>query len=239
MVHLFRRVPTALDVAAQALGPGVELAAVLRVRGRVAAVGASSASALACEEAATRYLLGPCVDACESLRGQMVTDVGVEERWTPWRAAAATRGLRSALTIPAVVDPWTEIALTAYRNGAGPWPSGAVATLDRHAQALALAVRLELDTRPDLGDASHPDHDARPPVPGGVEGGAGSSALHAELLDRAVLAVMRTNACGARDAVAILVGASSGRAATIADVAVTVLAAVGGRPDHEDAGRRP
>jgi hypothetical protein len=237
MVHLFRRVPMALDAAAQALGPTVEVAAVLRVRGRVAAVGGSSAGALACEEVATRYLLGPCVEACESLRGQMVTDVGVEERWAPWRAAAVNRGLQSALTIPAAVDPWTEIALTAYRRVAGPWPSGAVATLDRHAQALARAVCLELDTSPDAGDTSHAGDDARPPVL--ADGGAASSALHAELLDQAVLAVMSTNACGAGDAVAILVGASSGRAVTIADVAVTVLAAVGGRPDHEDAGRQP
>lgn len=247
MVHLFRLPPSAAVAAATTLGPSVEVGAVLRVRGRLAGVGASGARAAVCDTTAVRYVAGPCVEACESLRGLMVTDldVDVEERWTRWRASATACGVRSTLTLAAAVDGATEIALTAYGRSPGVWPREAIAALDRHTQAVAFALRLALDasSASDDGRACDGDTDdlcddsARAPgrigrVAPPVDGFLRTGARDAALADHALAAIMRSDGCDARDGLVLLVGAASGRAVSVADVALTVLTTMdGGRAD--------
>ncbi|GGC03078.1 GAF domain-containing protein [Cellulomonas carbonis] len=224
MVTLVRDLVT--SVVSTACDLGLPVGAVLRVHGHPAAVAASDPAAGRCDAVVARHQLGPCLDALDAACGVMVPDVVVEDRWLPWRTAVLGSGLRSALAIPARVDDAVELAVTAYRTVPGAWPGDAVGRLAAHASSAAATVGRA------LGTAAAPPGPATG-WPSGLdpEPAASLRALlatpgDAAVVDEALTAVVRCNGCTALEALSMLLGAASGRAVTLGDVARTVLAAL-------------
>ncbi|MEO3750990.1 GAF and ANTAR domain-containing protein [Streptomyces sp. B6B3] len=113
---------------------------------------------------ALQYALGegPCLDAVALGAAVRANDLGSEDRWPGFTAAAVRQGVGSALSFPLLVPAGPVGALTVYADRAGAFPNDAVRAGEMLAAHAAIAVsharekaqlRLALDSRDTIGQA--------------------------------------------------------------------------------------
>jgi GAF domain-containing protein len=155
---------------------------------------------------------GPCLTAIREQTIIHVPDVGDEDRWPDYRAAAKDEGVGSSLSVPLALEGEAEAGLNLYStrsHGFAGQDIDSVQEYVRHAsKALRLAVRISrlAETKNNL-----------------------VAALESRtVIDLAAGAIMAQNRCNQNDAVNILKMASSARNMKLRDVAETVVASLSG-----------
>lgn len=207
-------VPTYLDNFAQrsaaVLGGGFDVSITLRYHGATLRAASSTAASARCDHVETRTGEGPCIDAMDELTTQLVPDIGADHRWLAWRDQSLDEGYVSAVAVPAFVYPGIAIALNTYSTKPDPWNESVLVALDGYAQLVATAVGLHLQTT----------------VLEEQVAGLYAALDTAQIIERAVGAIMYCNSCTADEARDLITTACHERNVTERHVAETLLAAL-------------
>ena len=206
--------------AAGALGHGVEVSVTVREHGVALRAASSAASATRCDQAEVRADDGPCIDAMDRQKIEVVPRIADSTRWPEWCRQARTEGFVRALAVPAEVGPGFELALNVYSWAHGDWPASEVETADACAELIAAGVRLHLEFT-DVEDAA---------------AGLYRAMADSVAVEKAVGAVMEANDCSAEEARALLRWAAQHRGVDERSVAESILRslAMGGWGDIVD-----
>ena len=196
--------------AAAILGVGVEASITVRQHGTTVRAGSSSEAAAKCDSTEAMSDDGPCIDAMDQMRMQLVPSIDDDSRWTAWRKEASQEGFKSAAAVPAVVAPGVAIALNLYSREPDPWQAQLLTAADSYAQLLASGVRLRFEMA-DLEETTS-----------GLYRNLPDSAV----VERAVGAVMSNNRCSDEEALGILETASANSGITLREVAEGILRAL-------------
>ena len=155
---------------------------------------------------------GPCMDA--SLKGQLieVQDLRTETRWPRYGAARAGSPMRSVLAVPIPLKTAGGAALNTYSPDPGPVPDGVLNALTEFAtlagRALTLSVKLQTQAE---------------------EAADLSAALESRTaINLAAGIIMAQTGCSQKEAISILMKASSNRNEKLRDVALSILARFNG-----------
>ncbi|MFD2797547.1 ANTAR domain-containing protein [Promicromonospora vindobonensis] len=196
--------------AATLLSPGLEVSITMREHGLAIRAGSNSEASGRCDRVEALTGVGPCIDAMDELHAQVVPAIVEEARWAAWREQALQEGFRSAVAVPALVEPGVSIALNLYSRLVDPWTPQLLTAADSYAQLTASAVRLRLEV------AKLEDHTV----------GLYRKMSDSIVTERAVGAIMHTNQCDESQARQILKSASQHRNVEAREVAETVLRAL-------------
>ncbi|ROS73314.1 ANTAR domain-containing protein [Cellulomonas sp. PhB143] len=196
--------------AATILGSTIETSITVRQHGLTVRAGSSSDAAARCDQAEARADAGPCIDAMTDLTIHVVPDIATEGRWDAWREQALREGFATAIAVPALVGTDMAVALNLYSRDPEVWTPGMRSSAEGYAQLVAAMVRLQLETA-DLEDAAV---------------GLYRNLTDAVVAERAVGAIMFTNACSEEEARAVLASAAGGRDISPREVAESVLRAL-------------
>jgi hypothetical protein len=131
--------------AGRHLGPDTEVCITLRHAGSDRLAASSSDRAARCDFVEYAAEAGPCIAAADGMTVILVQDIGRDERWPEWRAAALAEGFRSAAGVPAHVADGVEIVLNLYAQGVDVWDGPLLLRADTYAQQVALTVGLCLE----------------------------------------------------------------------------------------------
>jgi hypothetical protein len=157
---------------------------------------------------------GPGIAARESKATVRIDDLGLEERWPDFTAAAAGWGFLSVLSIPLTLESPSRAALSLYSplpnafQGAGTEKAEAFAEQASKGLRLALKMARLQDTRDELKAAME----------------------SRTVIDLATGAIMARNKCSQRAAFKVLLRASNTRNIKLHDVASQVVATLSGNP---------
>jgi hypothetical protein len=195
------------QLAAGELEPGVHASITMRHHGATVRVASSSPAASACDQAEARDEDGPCVAAMSSLDPVHV-EVAGETRWPAWTRTAAEHGFGGAVAVPARVGDRTAVALNLYLERGRAWGEPDMQVARQHAEMVADSVRSRLT-------ASSTRRVEATDGPGG-----------ALLVDQAIGVLMQANGVDAHVARALLELVAAREHVPVADIAVTILAAV-------------
>ncbi|MBE1875282.1 ANTAR domain-containing protein [Myceligenerans pegani] len=196
--------------ATTVLGSHLEASITMREHGLAIRAGSNTRASGRCDQVEAITGVGPCIDAMDELRAQIVPTIAVETRWTRWKEQALKEGFVSAVAVPAVVEPEVSAALNLYARSADPWTPQLLAAADSYAQLIASAIRLRLEVAA-LEDAAT---------------GLYSAMSDTTVAERAIGAIMRTNQCHEEEARKVLNSASHRRNVEVREVAETVLRAL-------------
>lgn len=196
--------------AATLLSPDLEVSITMREHGLAVRAGSNSDAAGRCDRVEALTGVGPCIDAMDQLRAQVIPAIAEEARWAAWKEQAVQEGFMSVVAVPALVEPGVAIALNLYARLVDPWTPELLTAADSYAQLTASAVRLRLEV------AKLEDHTV----------GLYRKMSDAIITERAVGAIMHTNLCDESQARQILESASRHRNVDGREVAETVLRAL-------------
>lgn len=193
--------------ASTVLGSNLEVSITMREHGLAIRAGSNTRASGRCDQVEAMTGVGPCIDAMDEFKVQIVPNIAVETRWTEWKEQALQEGFVSAVGVPAFVEPGVSTALNLYARSADPWTPRLLAAADSYAQLVASAIRLRLEVAA-LEDAA---------------AGLYSTMSDATVTERAIGAIMRANQCSEEAARHILDSASRRRNVGVREVAETVL----------------
>jgi len=151
---------------------------------------------------------GPCLEAIRSGHQVEVVDFRTETRWPEYAAAMTESGMRSVLAVPIVPMTSAGAALNCYSPGPGPVSeevrNALLAFTKVAARAVSFSVKLQAQTERAADLAAAMESRSAINLASGV--------------------IMAQTGCGQRQAVDILMRASSNRNVKLRDVALSVLA---------------
>lgn len=196
--------------AATILGSKLETSITVRQHGLTVRGGSSTDAAARCDQAEARAGDGPCIDAMIDTTARLVPQIANEDRWQAWREQAVREGFVSAIAVPALATVEVAIALNLYSRTSDPWTPELLTAADGYAQLVAAMVRLQLQTA-ELEDAA---------------AGFYRHLSDAIVAERAIGAIMHTNACDEDEARRILDSATYHRNVGRREVAETILRAL-------------
>jgi hypothetical protein len=127
--------------AADRVSAPTECSIIVRERSVLRYAASSAEAAGRCDQAEIASGEGPCVLATTQLRGELVPDLGTEERWPVWRETATGSGFRSSAALPAIVDETVTVALNLYSPDVDPWDAPVLVAMDGYAKEVAEAIR--------------------------------------------------------------------------------------------------
>ncbi|MEV7661974.1 GAF and ANTAR domain-containing protein [Paenarthrobacter sp. NPDC089316] len=188
------------------LGEGHCSVTVLRERKPVT-VCASDPETAVMDEAQYASRQGPCLEAIASGQIVEVVDFRTEQRWPRYTKSMANSPMRSVLAVPIALQSSGGAALNCYSTDPGPIPELAKTTLQEFtsvaARAVSLSVRLQTQAEKSADLAA---------------------ALESRTaIDLASGVIMAQTGCNHKEAVAILIKASSNRNVKLRDVALSIL----------------
>lgn len=197
------------QLAAGELEPGVHASITMRHHGATVRLASSSGAAAACDQAEARSEDGPCIAAMTSLE-PMHAHVAHEPRWSAWTAAAIENGFDQAVAVPVPVDDRTAVSLNLYLERGRAWGEPDMQLARHRSEMVAAAVRARL--------AASACRRGEPADGSGAE----------MLVDQAIGVLMQGNGVDADVARALLELVAAREHVPVAEVAVTILAAVTG-----------
>lgn len=207
-------------LAATVVHPGAGCGITVRDRRRPVIVAASDERAGSVEAIQHDAGQGPCHEAMSTGRAVEVTDQRVDNRWREYHEQAVTRGVRSSLSLPLMVDARAHGALTLYHferahafDGRDRRP---VEEFARQA-ATALATRLRLVAKEELVTQLE------------------QALVSRSLIDQAVGVLMAGQRIDAQAAFQLLCSHSQSQNRKLRDVAAGIVTRVGGCPPVDPA----
>ena len=157
---------------------------------------------------------GPCLHAARHQELVHIEDVAGDHRWAGFEARALAHGIGAVFSVPVQAGDDVLGAMNFYASTAGAFGPE---EQDRGHQFAEEATRaLELAVR--LGDQVEMTEQLK------------TALTSRAVIDQAIGVIMSQNSCNAEEAFAVLRAASQTRNVKLRDVAVEVIAAVGGEP---------
>jgi hypothetical protein len=197
--------------------PGEELACNLMVirRKRPVVVATSTPRARVMDELQFAFGDGPCLTAMRTGTTMHVPDVATEDRWPQYIRAVANQGIGSILGVPLPLEGDSSAALNIYSSLAHGFSAEDIARAELFGEQSAKTLRLELR----LARLQYAKDDLE------------SAMKSRTAIDMAVGVVMAQNRCSQKEAMAILVRASSSRNIKLRDVAVGLIESIAPRTE--------
>jgi GAF domain-containing protein len=195
--------------------PGEELACNLMVvrRKRPVVVACSTPRARVMDELQFAFGDGPCLSAMRTGTTIYVPDVLTEDRWPEYIRAVAGHGVGSILGVPLRLEGDSSAALNIYSPVPNGFTDEDIARAETFGEQSAKTLKLELR----LARLQYAKDDLE------------SAMKSRTAIDMAVGAVMAQNRCSQKEAIAILVRASSSRNIKLRDVALGVIESISPR----------
>jgi GAF domain-containing protein len=197
--------------------PGEELACNLMVvrRKRPVMVASSTARARVMDELQLAFGDGPCLSAMRTGTTMHVADVSTEDRWPEYIRAVASQEVGSILGVPLPLEGDSSAALNIYSSQAHGFSAEDIARAELFGEQSAKTLKLELR----LARLQNAKDDLE------------SAMKSRTAIDVAVGAVMAQNRCSQKEAMNILVRASSSRNMKLRDVAAGVIESISPRTE--------
>jgi GAF domain-containing protein len=158
---------------------------------------------------------GPCLSAMRTGRIMHVPNVSTEDRWPEYISAVTGQGIGSILGVPLRLEGDACAALNIYSSLAHGFTREDIARAEVFGEQSAKTLRLELR----LARLQHAKEDLE------------SAMRSRTAIDVAVGAIMAQNRCSQREAMSILIKASSSRNIKLRDVAAKVIESISPKTD--------
>lgn len=185
----------------------------MRRNNRLATAAADGTGALELDLLQYEVEAGPCVCSMENGEENYVPDMRLEERWAPYPASAAARGVRSVLATPLAVNSHTLGALNLYSR-----------TPDAFEAQLATARRLSAQAAGAIAVAERIEQEAE------TVQGLRTAMLSRAVIDQAIGMVIAVRRCTPDEAMEVLRRASQARNVKLRDLCRDMVAGAAGGP---------
>jgi GAF domain-containing protein len=201
-------------LAASVIDPIASCGITLRRDGQPMTVAASDELASLVDELQYARGVGPCLQALQTGKTVMVTDLSVDDRWGDYRLHAIARGATGSLSVPLTAGTTPVGALNLYTTTTHVFTAEEITQVTAFAGQASGALTLVM----------------RQANQGVLEGQLREALASRSVIDQAIGAIMVKKQCSAKDAFAVLRQASQHRNVRLHVVASETVQSMTGNP---------